>query len=223
MNWLTRLKNKTSPQTAAHCYDSLMPSPAAHSTLAAGTLRGFVLTGGASRRMGADKALLPWRGGTLLDWVARQVLEATGSVTLVGAPGRYAARGYEAIGEQHAGAGPLSGLEAALRQSASDLNLIVACDMPLVSAAALLSLCTAALESGADVCAAATAGVAEPLCAVYHRRLLGTIETALKEGRLSVRQLLAQWKVRLWEPPDPGWTANINQPGEWQALLAEGN
>jgi len=50
---------------------------------------GFVLAGGASTRMGRDKALLPFAGRTLLEHVAARVAEAAGNVTVIGPPERY--------------------------------------------------------------------------------------------------------------------------------------
>ncbi|HXN48047.1 MAG TPA: molybdenum cofactor guanylyltransferase [Bryobacteraceae bacterium] len=181
--------------------------------------RGFVLTGGGSSRMGRDKARLPFRGRTLIEWVAGQVREAAGSVTLVGAPERYADLGLEAIAEAHAGLGPLSGIEAALGHSEADLNLIVACDMPHLNVADLRGLIASAAAWDADVCA--TAGGpdgAEPLCAVYHRRCLADVQQALGEGRLKVFELYAGWKVRLWEPADPNLATNINDLEDWRRL-----
>ena len=83
---------------------------------------GFVLAGGGSRRMGRDKALLPWRGSTLIQFVAGQVLNAAGSVTLIGNPDGLAGLGYPVIGDLHPGCGPLGGLETALRQGQSRVD-----------------------------------------------------------------------------------------------------
>ena len=47
---------------------------------------GFVLAGGGSTRMGRNKALLPFRGITLVEHVAGIVRQAAGSVTLIGDP-----------------------------------------------------------------------------------------------------------------------------------------
>ncbi len=182
------------------------------------------MSGGSSRRMGTDKALLDWRGATLIEWVASQVRQAVGNVNLVGAQERYAGLALAAIGEASPGLGPLSGLEAALRHSDCELNLVVACDMPVLRAAALRDLAQTAAQIGADVCAAVRPdGGLEPLCAVYHRRLLPQVQAALREDRPRMRDLLAQWKVVHWANSRPGLTANVNRPEDWEIMLNAGD
>src|SRR5437763_12141966 len=104
------------------------------------TRAGFVLVGGASSRMGRDKARLPFRGRTLVEHIAAAVAEAAGSVTLVGAPERYQSLGLPIIPDTRPGEGPLAGILAALGASQAGWNLIAACDMPVISAPFLKSL-----------------------------------------------------------------------------------
>lgn len=190
---------------------------------AASVMGGYIVTGGTSRRMGRDKARLPWRGVTLVEWIAVQVHDAVGNVTLVGAPERYGNLGIPAIGETYPGCGPLSGIEAALRHSPFDLNLVVACDMPLLESQALRDLTAAALNARADVCAAVNAaGDLEPLCAVYDRRIRPEILRALEEGRLKARDLLEQLTVNTWRASDPRMVINANCPSDWDTLLRGG-
>ena len=70
-----------------------------------------ILAGGASRRMGRDKALMPWKGSTLIESVAREVLNAAGNVTLIGSPERIGKVGFPVICDQIEGCGPLGGLQ----------------------------------------------------------------------------------------------------------------
>jgi molybdopterin-guanine dinucleotide biosynthesis protein A len=189
---------------------------------------GYVLTGGASLRMGRDKARLPWRGATLVEWIASQVHETVGCVTLVGAPERYAGLGIPVIGETHAGLGPLSGIEAALAHSPFEYSLVVACDMPFLTATALSKLVTAAIGAGADVFATVNAsGEWEPLCAIYRARILPEVSQALRDGRLKARDLLAQWnlegRVGAWTAEDPRMTANANRPEDWKVFESAGD
>jgi molybdenum cofactor guanylyltransferase len=143
--------------------------PAAVVKAAAGSVGGYILAGGASRRMGRDKALLPWHGVPLVEWIALQVREAVGNATIAGAPERDAGLGIPAIGEACPGGGPLSGIAAGLGHSPFNLCLVAACGMLLETSHALRRLAAAAIAAGANVYAAVNAGgEPEPLCAVYH-------------------------------------------------------
>lgn len=185
---------------------------------------GYVLAGGESRRMGRDKALLAWHGTTLVEHIANAVREAVGQVAVVAARGEaYAALGLRTIGEPCPGAGPLSGVAAALADTAFDYNLIVACDMPNLTADALRQLMQAAMTSQAPVCAVRSAHGIEPLCAVYHRKLRAAAEHALQRGERTMVHLLAKWKVTEWTAPEAALTRNLNTADDFAELLRAGN
>src|SRR5579883_1837815 len=102
---------------------------------------GYVLAGGASSRMGRNKAFLISRDRTLLEIAAEAVLEAAGSVTIIGPPEIYRQFPYPVIPDLRTGAipalGPLAGIETALSHTVAAWNLVVACDMPAVNPRAL--------------------------------------------------------------------------------------
>src|SRR5579863_5196781 len=122
---------------------------------------GFVLAGGASKRMGRDKAMLPYRGTTLVQHVAQTVREAAGSVTLIGDPARLAQLGLPVFPDELPGCGPVSGIYTAVRLSETDWNLVVACDMPAVSPDNLCQLLRSTHNAERD-CVAATGSDGQP-------------------------------------------------------------
>jgi molybdenum cofactor guanylyltransferase len=169
----------------------------------------FILAGGLSRRMGRDKALLAFRGSTLLEHVAARAGEVAGPVTIVGPPERYSHLGYPVIADRHPGSGPLAGIEAALLSSPSSRALILACDMPDVPLELLRSL----LEKSGDCVLPRTSdGRLNPLCAVWSRTLLPAVQEALSEGRLKVLDCLKGAHVKEIAWPVLG---NANTPDEW--------
>jgi molybdopterin-guanine dinucleotide biosynthesis protein A len=185
------------------CYHSLMRRS------------GFVLVGGSSSRMGRDKALLPYRGERLVDHIAREVRDAAGSVTLVGAAERYGSLGYRAISDKIAGRGPLGGVHAALSDTAAEWNLVVACDMPRLERALLEGLLERAEQQGCDCLVPLPAPhKVEPLCAVWRRSALAKIEAALNGGVLRMTDVLQLLDTHYWTGA-AAWFANANTPRDW--------
>ncbi|HWQ54139.1 MAG TPA: molybdenum cofactor guanylyltransferase [Bryobacteraceae bacterium] len=179
---------------------------------------GFVLVGGRSSRMGCDKALLPYRGAALAQYVARELERAAGQVALVGDPARYGHLGYPVVRDLAPGAGPLGGICSALRSSAAAWNLVLACDMPGVKAA-LLARLLAEAERGEQDCLlpAGPSGRPEPLCGVYHQRCLPVLGAALARGVRKIMDGLAGTRVRILAIRDEGVFDNCNTPEEWAA------
>ena len=156
---------------------------------------GAVLTGGASRRMGTDKA-------ALMAHVAVAALRDAGIdevVKIGGVTGD--------VPDDHPGEGPLGGIITALRQSSDDVVMVLACDLPLIDGSTVAAV-VAAL--GPDDDAAAPHG--EPLCAAYRRSCLPMLERLFADGERSPRRALSSLRVATVEVPDPTRLADRDAP-----------
>lgn len=169
----------------------------------------YVLTGGRSTRMGRDKALLPWPdpdSPPLAQWVAGIAREAAGTATLVGDPDRYGHLGIPVIPDLHPGLGPLSGVEAALAHTDADWNLILACDLPNLTANFLIDLL------GRKAVTVATAVGKPAICAVLSRNCAKDVRGAIARGELAWRQFVETiGAVRVPAHPSK-MLANMNSP-----------
>jgi molybdopterin-guanine dinucleotide biosynthesis protein A len=139
--------------------------------------------------MGRDKAQIPWQQGTLLTNAIGRLREVAANVFLVGD-----ARLPEALApvvlDAVPGSGPLAGIQAALQQSATIWNLIVAVDMPLLTADLLEFIFHEARGDDYVAVVPRVGGRLQPLCAAYHRDLLGQVQGALAARELSIHRLL---------------------------------
>jgi molybdopterin-guanine dinucleotide biosynthesis protein A len=178
---------------------------------------GFVLVGGASRRMGRDKALLPLGDTTMVEAIAARARGAAGNVTLIGSPEKYGHLGLPVVPDEIENCGPLGGLYTALRLTKADWNLLLACDMPYITEAFLKQLIQAAERSDADCVVPEIDGKVEPLCAVYHRRLLASAESAIHRNLFKMQDFVSTLCTTYWHVTDPTPLLNANTPAEWSA------
>jgi len=134
--------------------------------------------------MGTDKGALPFGGETMLARITRLVREITAEVIVVGRSDQAGVTIHDAVEDQ----GPLSGIAAGLAASTTDLNVVVACDMPLIKPAVLRRLLEA-IDSN-DACVAVADGHASALCGVYRSRVAGDAQALLASGERRVMRLL---------------------------------
>jgi molybdopterin-guanine dinucleotide biosynthesis protein A len=191
-----------------------------------------VLAGGASRRMGTDKALLEVAGRPLLARVI-EVLRGLGDdVFVVGDRAQYRRFGARVVPDAYPGAGALGGIATALRHAQYDVTVVVACDMPFLSVEVLQAM---ALEPrDYDVLVPVKEGerstrggdrTFETLHAIYSRACLPVIEQCIQRGDLKVTDLFSHVRVRVlsndWVraiDPDGRSTVNVNDPAELQRV-----
>ena len=188
---------------------------------------GFILTGGESRRMGGDKALLELAGRPLVFRMVEKLRPLVSEVTLVGAPERYAHLGLPVLPDCEDGRGPVAGIVTALRATRFDWNLIVACDLPFLDPA-LLELALSETEAVRDNCDAVVpqteAGPKgwQPLAAAYHRRCLPAFERILASGHPKITLAYDELRVRALTPDvlarfafSPRMFNNVNSPEDY--------
>jgi molybdenum cofactor guanylyltransferase len=191
----------------------------------------FILTGGASSRMGKAKGLLEFGGEPLILRIARTIEPLVSSVTAVGPSERYAALGLQLIEDQQFGIagergkspGPLAGIASALSASRTDWNLILACDLPYLSREWLDWLLARTTVSNGQIIMPRTEGGSEPLAAVYRRECAEPVISALHRGIRKVTDAMAQLRTefvteREWHhiDPDGRLLRNMNTPEDYE-------
>jgi molybdopterin-guanine dinucleotide biosynthesis protein A len=146
-------------------------------------MAGVLLTGGASRRMGTDKARLVVNGETLAARSARVLAAACDPVVEVG-PG---VSGLPAVREDPAGAGPLVALLAGVGALGGPHSVILlACDLPSVSPE-LLRLLVEWPGSGTVI--PVVDGRFQYACARYGAAAFDAAVAALRRGLTSLREI----------------------------------
>jgi len=172
-----------------------------------GACAGLLLTGGASRRMGSDKALLEVGGQRLADRAAAALAAVAEPVLEVG-PGRSALR---CVREDPPGSGPLAAVAAgaaALRAGGHDGPVIVlAVDMPFVTVELLRLL---ADRPGPATAVPWAGGHPQVLCARYGPEALAGVERLRAAGGVSLKRLVEAMDAN----GEVGWI----QPEEWRAV-----
>lgn len=192
---------------------------------------GVILAGGASRRMGQNKALLELEGRPLIEVVAERLRPVVDELIVVADDvERYAPYGDRCVPDVYPGVGTLGGIHAGLSAASHDLALIVACDMPFLNPAVLSWFVdTASRTNGtgpADLVILKHEEGVEPLHAVYRKSCLPVIQATIESGERCAFAFYDEIRVRYVHPSevaplDPDFLSfrNINTPDQWLSAL----
>jgi molybdopterin-guanine dinucleotide biosynthesis protein A len=183
---------------------------------------GVILAGGKSRRMGRDKAFLPFGHGMLIERVIEVLQQVADDVILItNTPEPYRRFGLPMFSDVIPEAGSLGGIYTGLVAAKTPYSVCLACDMPFVEPAFLRFLCDTAAE--ADVVIPRNAEDFQPLCAVYSQACREPIRQNIEAGRLKITGFFDQVRVRVitgelltrYDPRDVMFF-NANTPEEYE-------
>ncbi|WP_041580804.1 molybdenum cofactor guanylyltransferase [Bacillus sp. 1NLA3E] len=155
---------------------------------------GIILSGGKSSRMGTNKAFLKINQKPNIERVKNELEKLVDDIILVSNdPEEYQFLNIKTVTDDFPGKGPLAGIHAGLKASSSQANLVVACDMPFVSA----KLGSILLNQASDYDAVIPVinGRQQMLFAVYQKGILEEIEKCIEGNNLSIKHVLDSFNV----------------------------
>jgi molybdopterin-guanine dinucleotide biosynthesis protein A len=184
-----------------------------------------ILAGGRARRFdGRDKGALLVGGRRILDRQFDELRQLTDDILLVGGDPTEAVPGGRRVPDRVPDSGPLGGLDAALAAARDDRVILVACDMPFITARFLERL--VALSDSVDAVVPRTERGYHPLCAVYRRSCHPAVSRRLVERRLKMVELCEDLRMHVVDREQVALfggerlLANVNTPDELRDLEA---
>lgn len=178
-------------------------------------LWGLVLSGGQSRRMGRDKALLEREGKSALEraveLLGRHVERVLVSVRPDQADDPERCR-FEQIVDRYAGIGPAAGILSALERHPDVSWLVLACDLPNADDRTLEFLLRHRSDRPFTAFRSSHDGLPEPLCAIYRPTARAIVAGFVEQGVVCPRKMLIRSDTELLDLPDPDALDNVNTP-----------
>lgn len=184
-----------------------------------------VLAGGKSSRMGFDKALLRWRGTTLVEHAVDKLRTVFDRVLVAGGDAaRFAQLGVPVIPDVLPGGGAVIGIHTALATATTPRVFVMACDAPFAEPALIAHL--AGVAPDASWVLPHTDQGYEPLFAVYAQDCRPALEAIVASGRRRIMRLadyvpphvVEEDQLRRFDPLLRSFV-NLNTPDELAAHL----
>lgn len=188
-------------------------------------LFGLVLAGGASTRMQRDKAALAYHGKPQLQWTYDLLSEFCAATFVAVRPDQRSEPTRAAlpqIVDRQPGTGPIAGITAALAEHPKAAWLVLACDLPFITAHTLQHLI-----ARRDPQRVATAyrshldSLPEPLCAIWEPAAREPLLAHLATGKQCPRKFLINSNALLLDLPDAHALENVNTAEEFSAAQAQ--
>ena len=163
-------------------------------------ITGIILAGGQSRRMGFNKAQAQMHGSSMLIRMVDKLKEITPNIIVSSGSFTYPNILLPQILDEHPNCGPLGGLYSVLKASHTSLNLVVSCDIPLISVSLLKLIASSALESSSLITVPVDQeGQVQMMCAVYRKELLPILERQIETDAFKMKNLLNLTSVQYIE------------------------
>ncbi|MET3025768.1 molybdenum cofactor guanylyltransferase [Flavobacterium sp. UW10123] len=183
------------------------------------TLTVFILCGGKSSRMQSEKGLVLFQEKPFIEHIIQAILPITNHIKLITTSKEYDYLDYEKIPDLIAEKGPMGGVYTALSHSETEFNLILSCDIPLISTELLQELISKhTTEAGITVFASESK--THPLIGIYSKEIVPIIKNAIDSNELRMMDLLAKvpHQIISIEESENYHLTNVNSPDELDDL-----
>jgi molybdopterin-guanine dinucleotide biosynthesis protein A len=176
-------------------------------------ITGIILAGGKSSRMGTNKALLQYEGVTFIQHIINIMKPLVNQIIIVGRPEEYTDYSYKCVDDIYSNSGPVAGIHAGLEHSTTPYNMVLSCDVPLITEPILKELIEH-IDENKDVVLIESNGQAHPLIAIYQRQCKDLFDDLLHRGEKRLLSALDRLNVKTLSlsETDAMYVTNINHP-----------
>jgi len=182
-------------------------------------ITGIILAGGKSSRMGTDKGFLMLNNKSFVQYSIDALKPLVSEIIIVSDDEAYDAFGFKRVNDITKNAGPVAGICSGLKASTTEYNLILSCDIPLITSEILQKLIDN-IDAISEVIQIESNGKSMPLIAMYKKEVLKVFEALLKndERRLRVAIKSRKSKNIILEKELEFSTMNVNTKTELKAI-----
>jgi molybdopterin-guanine dinucleotide biosynthesis protein A len=170
--------------------------------------------------MGSEKGLVMYKGKTFIQWILEAVTPVCDSIYLITNNKAYASYNHPLIRDVIPEKGPVGGIYTALKHSSTPWNLILSCDVPMLTTDVLQNHLLNKLPDTA-ISYLSDGRQNSPLIGLYAQHLVGDFEKALRKDHLKLLDLIhALPHSQVTVKPEEAYTIqNINTPTELNHLM----
>jgi molybdenum cofactor guanylyltransferase len=152
-----------------------------------------ILCGGKSSRMKSEKGLVLYQRKPFIEHIIQAVLPITNKIQLITNSEDYDYLAHKKVKDKVSDKGPIGGIYSALLSSETHLNLILSCDIPLITTEVILELIQNKNKNSAiSVCR--TANRTHPLIGIYSKNILPQLLASIETNNLKMMDLLSKTK-----------------------------
>ena len=187
-------------------------------------ITGILLAGGKSSRMGTDKGFLKLNKKSFIEYSMEALQPLVSEMLIVTNNPDYDVFKMKRVDDLIRDAGPLAGIYSGLKQSKTEYNLVLSCDIPLIKTEILEKLINAQ-DGCQDVIQIVSKGKSMPLIAMYKKTCETIFYKLLQNDERRLHIALKQCKVKnvVLNSENDLFTKNINTPAELKSIADDNN
>jgi len=176
--------------------------------------------------MGTDKSMMMLNGKSMIEYSIDALKPLCHKVLISSNNYIYDFTGCEVWPDELPDQAPMVGIYSCLKRSKTDINIILSCDMPLMSTTVLEFLLSNSSNHEITV-PIHKDGFIEPLCGIYKKSAMGILKQFIDEGNFRLYDCIKATSHRLiivnQQLPFyyPDLFSNINTPDDFHHLLSD--
>ncbi|MFD0988910.1 molybdenum cofactor guanylyltransferase [Mariniflexile jejuense] len=183
-------------------------------------ITGIILSGGKSSRMGTDKGFLLFENKPFIQHSINALKPLVSEIIIVSNNANYDVFKLKRVEDSIENAGPVAGIYSGLNESKTEYNIILSCDIPLISSEILKKLINA-IDDVSEVIQIESDGKTMPLIALYKKSCEETFLKLLKKGERKLQVVVNTCQVKnvTLHEADACFIKNINTKNDLKAII----